>query len=138
MQETMSRLKPEAAYFGPEASGQLSSSSICRTLRAALDLRTALQDLPRHHPALSGDEPGGLAEGPPAVVVVLSVATKLGSHCEWRTLDDVRMFQGAWLAVSEAYVRSEEDLGREQPVARGSAREHSAELEGVHLDAWPA
>jgi hypothetical protein len=79
-----------------------------------------------------------LQKGPPAVGVVLSVATKLGSHCEWRTLDDVRMFQGAWLAVSEAYVRSEEDLGREQPVARGSAREHSAELEGVHLDAWPA
>jgi hypothetical protein len=50
----------------------------------------------------------------------------------------LRMFQGAWLKVSEAYAGSEEDLGPVQPAARGAAREHSAELERVHLDAGPA
>src|SRR5215213_6654829 len=117
MQETMSRLNPRRRTSVQRRPDSFHHLRFAGPLRAALDLRTALQDLPRQHPALSGDEPGGLAEGPPAVGVVLSVATKLGSHCEWRTLDAVRMFQGAWLAVSEAYVRSEEDLGREQPVA---------------------
>src|SRR5215213_6106946 len=118
MQETMSRLNPEAAYFGPEASGQLSSSSICRTPQSCprSPNRSSRPSAPPScsFPVMNQED---LEKGPPAVGVVLSVATKLGSHCEWRTLDAVRMFQGAWLAVSEAYVRSEEDLGREQPVA---------------------
>lgn len=51
---------------------------------------------------------------------------------------DMRVFQRTWLTVSEAYAGSEEDLGPEQTAAGGAAREHSAELECVHLNAWPA